>query len=555
MLAARALARVAPARACLLPTKLGAFIAPTRACLLPTKLGALPVCVASALVARECVDAPAARAEAARQLAVPASAAAAMRARAPPPRRRDTLPPPDARRRRLETTLRLLRRSCELGLYVAPLALSRVAVEACKLVGIAGAEERWWDYALWSVEGMGPTAVKLCQWAAGRPDLFPAAATKRFSRLHDAVRPHAFHHTDRALAAALGADWRDTLELDERRLLGSGCIAQVYEGTHDGQRVAVKVVHPGVREAVETDMALLAFCVGCGERFAPDAFRYLAVGGSVHRFGAIMRSQLDLRTEASNLERLHAHFVRDDSVVVPRPVGRRRSPDVLVEEFVAGVPVLDFARGDEARAAKIAEAGARAVLKMVLHHNFVHGDLHPGNMLVNDRAQLVLLDAGICVEIGDRAHEDMVSILKAMLEARGADAGRLILGSHANRGDFGAMDRESEARFVTGIDEMVARSRDQPIFESMAEYMSTICGLAVSHRVVLDASFVSVALAIKIMEGLCLGISPDFPFLEIAAPMFLQAQMTRSSQRELGRLSAWSRGVLEDIKAKEGLGA
>ncbi|KAH8096053.1 kinase [Aureococcus anophagefferens] len=267
---------------------------------------------------------------------------------------------------------------------------------------------------------MGPTAVKLCQWAAGRPDLFPAAATKRFSRLHDAVRPHAFHHTDRALAAALGADWRDTLELDERRLLGSGCIAQVYEGTQDGQRVAVKVVHPGVREAVETDMELLAFCVGCGERFAPGAFRYLAVGGSVHRFGAIMRSQLDLRTEASNLERLHAHFVRDDSVVVPRPVGRRRSPDVLVEEFVAGVPVLDFARGDEARAAKIAEAGARAVLKMVLHHNFVHGDLHPGNMLVNDRAQLVLLDAGICVEIGDRAHEDMVSILKAMLERRAA---------------------------------------------------------------------------------------------------------------------------------------
>ncbi|KAH8049293.1 kinase [Aureococcus anophagefferens] len=163
-------------------------------------------------------------------------------------------------------------------------------------------------------------------------------------------------------------------------------------------------------------------------------------------------------------ERLHAHFVRDDSVVVPRPVGRRRSPDVLVEEFVAGVPVLDFARGDEARAAKIAEAGARR-LKMVLHHNFVHGDLHPGNMLVNDRAQLVLLDAGICVEIGDRAHEDMVSILKAMLEARGADAGRLILGAHANRGDFGAIDRESEARFVTGIDEMVARSLDQPIFE------------------------------------------------------------------------------------------
>merc|ERR1712100_478678 len=119
--------------------------------------------------------------------------------------------------------------------------------------------------------------------------------------------------------------------------LGSGCVAQVHRGTLNGRRVAVKVVHPGVRELVDCDMCLLRGIGSIIEYWAPS-LRYLAVRGTLQRFEKVMRAQLDLRTEAANLEKLHLLFCEDENVVIPRPVldvngidGAQR--DVLVEDF------------------------------------------------------------------------------------------------------------------------------------------------------------------------------------------------------------------------------
>jgi tRNA A-37 threonylcarbamoyl transferase component Bud32 len=38
--------------------------------------------------------------------------------------------------------------------------------------------------------------------------------------------------------------------------------------------------------------------------------------------------------------------------------------------------------------------GIDAVLKMLFQDNFVHGDLHPGNILVTPDGQLAFIDAG-----------------------------------------------------------------------------------------------------------------------------------------------------------------
>lgn len=73
--------------------------------------------------------------------------------------------------------------------------------------------------------------------------------------------------------------------------------------------------------------------------------------------------------------------------------------------------------------------------------------------------------------------------------------------------------------------------------------------LAVQNRVALDASFVSVALAVKIVEGLVTSLHPNFPILELALPMFLKAQFEHASADKLGRLSAYSRNILQTSHA------
>ena len=62
----------------------------------------------------------------------------------------------------------------------------------------------------------------------------------------------------------------------------------------------------------------------------------------------------------------------------------------------------EFARLDESNPAdkalkvKLSDLGCRAILKMVFFDNFIHGDLHPGNLLVRfskeGEPQIIFLD-------------------------------------------------------------------------------------------------------------------------------------------------------------------
>merc|ERR1711871_1461374 len=104
-------------------------------------------------------------------------------------------------------------------------------------------------------------------------------------------------------------------------------------------------------------------------RVLGGSLKYLAVRGTLQRFEKVMRAQLDLRTEAANLEKLHLLFCEDENDVIPRPVldvngvdGAQR--DVLVEDFVEGTPVLKYAANKSIEEKELlATHGARTVLK------------------------------------------------------------------------------------------------------------------------------------------------------------------------------------------------
>ena len=87
----------------------------------------------------------------------------------------------------------------------------------------------WWDYFEVAVQSCGPTCIKLMQWAAARPDLFPEELCRRLSNVHSFVTVPSWMHTAPALDQALGGGWQDFLEVDSAPI-GSGCMATVYRG-------------------------------------------------------------------------------------------------------------------------------------------------------------------------------------------------------------------------------------------------------------------------------------------------------------------------------------
>jgi aarF domain-containing kinase len=94
--------------------------------------------------------------------------------------------------------------------------------------------------------------------------------------------------------------------------------------------------------------------------------------------------QVDLLLEARTLWRFGKNFSRDKDVTLPVPLYPWVSQDVLMQTFEEGMHISTYMQLDKnaARRAAVADVGCQCMLDMMLVHNLIHSDLHPGNILV-----------------------------------------------------------------------------------------------------------------------------------------------------------------------------
>ncbi|VAH74534.1 unnamed protein product [Triticum turgidum subsp. durum] len=136
-------------------------------------------------------------------------------------------------------------------------------------------------------------------------------------------------------------------------------------------------------------------------------------------FERTMSMELDFTQEAKNSERTASCFRKNDVVKVPH---------------VFWVDDLDFLRKADISPTKVvlrpiakmnvfivqvAKALIELFGEMIFIHGFVHGDPHPGNILVSPRGQgrfsLVLLDHGIYKELDPKFRLDYCKLWKALI--------------------------------------------------------------------------------------------------------------------------------------------
>mmetsp|Transcript_15392 Transcript_15392/g.34488 ORF Transcript_15392/g.34488 Transcript_15392/m.34488 type:complete len:594 (-) Transcript_15392:420-2201(-) len=340
-----------------------------------------------------------------------------------------------------------------------------------------------WEYALYAVEKAGPTFVKLCQWASTRSDLFPIEFCSRFARLQDATRGHPWEDTEHMLEAEFGTEWQDLLDLPNQRPIGSGCVGQVYRGRlkrtigfhPKGTEVAVKIQHPNVKKKVTIDFYLLNKVSAFLESIPRLNLDFLSLSDTVDQFGTIMFPQLDLSCEAQNIERFRRDFSDDDTICFPQPVTELCSTELLVEHFVHGEPILSYLKEDVAVESRrdLAQKGLKAVLHMIFLHDFVHGDLHPGNIIVNKTSNgelcLNLIDCGLVVEMGPEDHKNLIKILGAFIKRDGRQAAELMIDT-SKRVEGTELDMEM---FSQGIQQIC--DDDLNNVSVYLIYMPTIC--------------------------------------------------------------------------------
>ncbi|KAF5750195.1 hypothetical protein HS088_TW03G00528 [Tripterygium wilfordii] len=108
-------------------------------------------------------------------------------------------------------------------------------------------------------------------------------------------------------------------------------------------------------------------------------------------------------------------------VRVPRVYWELTTSHVLTMEFCRGQKVDDvgFLREMKINPTKVAKALVEIFAEMIFIHGFVHGDPHPGNILVSPEGPngftLVLLDHGIYRQLDEGFQQDYCKLWKALI--------------------------------------------------------------------------------------------------------------------------------------------
>ncbi len=258
-----------------------------------------------------------------------------------------------------------------------------------------------------ALQSLGPIFVKFGQVLSTRRDLMPADLADELSLLQDQVPPFPGDKARAIIERALGRPLLDIFASFDTEPVASASIAQVHFAVlHDGREVAVKVLRPGMLEAIESDLALLHRLAGWVERLSEDG-RRLRPRDVVAEFDTHLHDELDLMREAANSAQLARNMQGLRLVMIPEMVWPLCTGDVIVMQRMKGVPI---GRIDELRAAgidfpRLARDGVTIFFTQVFRDGFFHADMHPGNIQVSIAPETfgryVALDFGIVGTLSD----------------------------------------------------------------------------------------------------------------------------------------------------------
>ena len=256
--------------------------------------------------------------------------------------------------------------------------------------------------------------IKVGQLLSIMANFLPAQFRNGLEALQDRVPERPYDEIAERIEAELGKPIGKIFARFCEEPIASASLGQVHEAwLLDGTHVAVKVQHRNIDEIVRLDLLTIRRIMAIVSAFVPvhglDAY--------YHQIRSMIAEELDFQREAQNITRIADNFLRDPTVLFPRPVEGHCTRRVMTTNFIIGVKIGDIAALDARKVDR--KALARKVVQVFCQQVFVdgvyHADPHPGNMLVAEGGELVLLDFGAVAELSPQMREAIPEFLEGVI--------------------------------------------------------------------------------------------------------------------------------------------
>lgn len=396
---------------------------------------------------------------------------------------------------------------------------------------------------------LGPTAIKLGQAAANRPDLVGVALADELRLLQDSVPPFSTEEARQLIRQSLPHDRASEIlaSLPEEPVAAAS-LSQVYRVELDSQVVAVKVLRPDARETVAMD-ALLARRASLWAKSlnGPDGSALLkpALVRICDEFFSRLFEEMDLDNEMKNIDLFTSLYGEGGSaisrlrrtagggeIVLPIVLPWFSGGSVLTMTWIDGQPLT--ARGSskvEAADLPIIRFGIEATLSQLIEEGVMHADPHGGNLLRPSisavQPRLAYLDfglvstvplqvrEGLCCAVAhfifDRDYGAVASLFEDLMIIPKAE-----LANEATRTELRlSLERMADKVLIDAGDGELPRL-------AFDELLSEFASLAPRFAFELPPYFLNNARALATLEGMAKSADPDYDCLQSIYPFALR---------------------------------
>ncbi|KAF7729934.1 hypothetical protein EC973_003347 [Apophysomyces ossiformis] len=272
-------------------------------------------------------------------------------------------------------------------------------------------------------EKNGGLYIKMGQVIGTQSSVLPIPYQRRARRLFDSAPAVPFEVVERVFMEDFnGLHPSQVFAEFEVVPMASASIAQVHKARlKTGEWVAVKIQKPAIQKQMDWDLFAFRMLLRIYEKLFDLPLTFATNYVESH-----IRMEADFENEARNAQKARDNFwaeqkLRHD-VYVPKIYPELSSKRVLVCEWIDGVQLTNKKKLD-ALGLNFQEAmktTIEAFSSQIFKSGFVHGDPHPGNVLVRahpvkkGKVQVVIIDHGLYIQESEKFRLEYCKLWEAM---------------------------------------------------------------------------------------------------------------------------------------------
>ena len=268
-------------------------------------------------------------------------------------------------------------------------------------------------------ESLGSTYIKLGQFIASTPSLFPREYVQEFQGCLDQTPTLPLSYIQQVLAEEFeGRNLNEIFSFIDEKPLASASIAQVHAARLvTGEDVVLKVQKPGVETILYTDLNVVHWATKLLERAIPK-IKFASLSEIVDEIKTRMVREVDFIEEAQNLDDFiqYLNISGNQAATAPKVYHQFSTRRVLTMQRLYGVSLTDF---DVVK--KYAKDPTQVLItamntwfgSLMLCKSF-HADLHAGNLMLLEDGRIGFIDFGIVGQLNPEVWTACMAFMDAL---------------------------------------------------------------------------------------------------------------------------------------------